>query len=504
MSSDEIIKEFIAHRTLSDKIRPKQLEAIEAALDNQNIIVVFPTGGGKSLCYQLPSLFFDSLTIVISPLVSLIHDQIKGLLDVGIPAANYYSESIKILYCTPESLLGKLGDTLISENVAISRVVFDEAHCIITWGNEFRSSYLNVCNVISKLDVPITVLSATLSNNQIRDISHLLNIQNPVIIKDKSVRTNLKINVIEKTKLNVTKEIIKLLSGKLGSAIVYCRGKKDCENLSAKLTSKGILSTVFHADIPNKKEVLDMFMNNQVRVVVATIAFGMGIDKSDVRIVIHKDMPRSIDSYYQEIGRAGRDGEEASCYCFYNFSDLYSNQDSLIMYNFCKNLQECRLKQLSVLLDLDTPKNCNHCDTCKFDFELIDVTSITSSILQILRFKSMNKSELNKKLDEKDIINELIRKNFLKETQILCKNGHYTTELSITEYGINNLDKPFFITQQTKRERTVKEIEIDPIILATIKALNPSTPELLTKIKGMPDEIDEYVKLVYAQFCTQT
>ena len=502
----DILTEFINERTLSNKLKPMQLEAIDAILQNKNAIVVFPTGGGKSLCYQLPSLFFDEITVVISPLISLINDQTSELLKIGIPCANYYNDTIKLLYCTPESLLGKLGETLLLNKHKVSRFVFDEAHCIITWGNDFRTSYLDVCKLINKFSVPVTVLSATLNNNQIRDICYLLNITDPVIIKDNNIRNNLEISIVEKSKgINVTQQIISLLKKTEGSTIIYCFSKKECETLSEKINNEGILSLVFHSETKDKRNVLDNFKTNQVRVVVATIAFGLGINKPDVRMIIHKDMPKSIDSYYQEIGRAGRDGLPSKCVCYFNYSDLNKQQQletkstiSLSMYNFCKEVYTCRLQQLTYLLDLDECTPCNKCDTCTFEYTRADITNIVANILQLVRFDNMNKNELIRKLDNKDVINTLISKRLIDEIQVLCKNGYYTQEIAITELGINQIGKQFYIYTQTKeKKKERKQLVMEKELLTTLKAINPSTPELLTKIKGMPDIVDDYVQEVF-------
>ena len=320
-----------------------QEEVINSILKKQNTFVIMPTGGGKSLCYQLPALVQEGTAIVVSPLIALMKNQVDALrgisTDYGIAhvlnsslnktQVNQVMDDIrngitKLLYVAPESLTKEeYVDFLKEQN--ISFVAIDEAHCISEWGHDFRPEYRNLKNIIKKIDdVPIIGLTATATPKVQEDILKNLGMTDAVTFKASFNRANLFYEVRPKTK-EVQKDIIKFVRGYAGkSGIIYCLSRKMVEEIAQILQVNGIKAIPYHAglDAKTRAKHQDMFLMEDAEVVVATIAFGMGIDKPDVRFVIHHDIPKSLESYYQETGRAGRDGGEGYCLAFYAYKDI--------------------------------------------------------------------------------------------------------------------------------------------------------------------------------------
>jgi ATP-dependent DNA helicase RecQ len=325
-----------------DKFKGRQEDIIQTLLNGQDIFVIMPTGGGKSLCYQLPALISEGTAIVVSPLIALMKNQVDSIRAFGSTegVAHFFNSSLnkgerdrvktdivagitKILFVAPESLT-KEENIEFLRSIKISFFAIDEAHCISEWGHDFRPEYRRLRTIIEAIDrVPIIALTATATPKVQLDILKNLGMQDAVLFKDSFNRENLYYEI--RSKRNEIKEIIRFIKQNSGkSGIVYCQSRKKVEEISATLQVNGINAVPYHAgmDAKTRAKNQDMFLMEDVEVIVATIAFGMGIDKPDIRFIIHHDMPKSLESYYQETGRAGRDGGEGRCVAFYSYDDM--------------------------------------------------------------------------------------------------------------------------------------------------------------------------------------
>ncbi len=325
--------------------RPGQERAVESILSGRDTLVILPTGGGKSLCYQVPALVLDGLTVVLSPLISLMKDQVDALQAKGIPAAFINSSlsssqisdrlaraqrgEIKLLYLAPERFeFGSAAQRI--KAMGVSLLAIDEAHCISEWGHDFRPSYRRVRDIREKLGSPPTLaLTATATPEVRRDIARVLALRDPEVVLTGFDRANLRWHVV-RTKNDSEKDgsLAGLLARHKGVAIVYAATRKTVDRVAHMLNRSGIRAEAYHAglDDERRREVQDAFMSEQVRAIVATNAFGMGIDKRNVRLVVHHAMPGSLEAYYQEAGRAGRDGEQADCYLLHAFQDRFTHE----------------------------------------------------------------------------------------------------------------------------------------------------------------------------------
>lgn len=326
-----------------DQFRGLQEQVVETIISGQNTFVIMPTGGGKSLCYQLPALVLEGTAIVVSPLIALMKNQvdaIRGISDeygvahvlnssLNKSEINQVKEDIKrgvtkLLYVAPESLT-KEEYTSFLKTVPLSFIAIDEAHCISEWGHDFRPEYRNLRNIIRQIgDIPIIGLTATATPKVQEDILKNLEMPDAEVFKASFNRPNLYYEVRPKTK-NIESDIIKFIKNHQGkSGVIYCLSRKKVEEIAQVLQVNGISAVPYHAglDAKTRAKHQDMFLMEDVDVVVATIAFGMGIDKPDVRFVIHHDIPKSLESYYQETGRAGRDGGEGHCLAYYSYKDI--------------------------------------------------------------------------------------------------------------------------------------------------------------------------------------
>ncbi len=327
-----------------DQFRPGQREIVELALQNRDQLVVMPTGGGKSLCFQLPALLSPGLMIVVSPLIALMQDQVQLLQDNGIQATFLNSSlslaemrsrtlliqggHIKLLYVAPERLLSEdfLTQFLpqVQQNTGISAFAIDEAHCVSEWGHDFRPEYRQLNQLRSRFPgVPMMALTATATERVRGDIIRQLDLQNANIHVASFNRPNLYFEVRAKQK-NSYRELVQQIRQAKGAAIVYCLSRKRVDELAGKLKQDGIQALPYHAGLDNevRKNNQTSFIRDDVQVMVATVAFGMGINKPDVRLVVHYDLPRNIEGYYQESGRAGRDGEPSNCTLYYGVGDI--------------------------------------------------------------------------------------------------------------------------------------------------------------------------------------
>jgi ATP-dependent DNA helicase RecQ len=327
-----------------DAFKGMQLEVVKSLMDKKDVFAIMPTGGGKSLCYQMPALIQEGTAIVVSPLIALMKNQVDALrgisneegvahvinsslnkTEIKIVKEDIVNGITKLLYVAPESL-SKEENIEFLKSVKISFLAIDEAHCISEWGHDFRPEYRNLRHIIDRIavNVPIIAVTATATPKVQQDIVKNLNIQDAIVYKDSFNRPNLYYEVRPKTK-NVDADIIRFIKQNEGkSGIVYCLSRKRVEELAQVLQVNGIKAVPYHAGLDGKTRARhqDMFLMEDTDIVVATIAFGMGIDKPDVRFVIHNDMPKSIESYYQETGRAGRDGGEGHCLAFYSYQDI--------------------------------------------------------------------------------------------------------------------------------------------------------------------------------------
>ena len=398
-----------------DRFLPLQEEIIAKVLDKRDTLVLMPTGGGKSLCYQLPALRFKGLTLVVSPLIALMKDQVDGLRANGVPAGLLNSTlaqeeatlvqdqarqgKIKILYVAPERL-ALPGFQRFLQSLDVSLIAIDEAHCISEWGHDFRPDYRNLKGLRKDFPgVPVIALTATATKPVREDIVNQLGLAEPEIFISSFNRPNLTYTIQPKTEpLGSLLHLLEKHQG--GSAIIYRFSRKLTEETALELTERGFSALPYHAGLERdlRRETQEKFIRDQVQIVVATIAFGMGIDKPDVRLVVHYDLPKTVEGYYQETGRAGRDGLPSDCVLFYSYGDR-SKQEYFIsqieddeerdkartkldqILALC-DLQTCRRAYLMEYLGESWPKTaCGGCDICLLPREEFDATEIAQKIL---------------------------------------------------------------------------------------------------------------------------
>ena len=324
-----------------DQLRPQQAEAIQAALDGRDSVVVMPTGGGKSLCYQLPPLVGDSTDVVISPLVALMKDQVDALEAIGYPAAALHSGlsaderanvrdrlaagELRLLFTAPERLVNS-GLLDLLARVGVKRFAIDEAHCISHWGHDFRPEYRQLALLRERFPAAsLHAFTATATPRVRSDIAAQLHLRNPTMLLGTFDRPNLCYRVVPRTdRINQTLRILGRHAGE--ASIVYCISRRETEQLAARLAAEGILARPYHAglDPKERRRTQEAFARETIDVVVATVAFGMGIDRSDVRLVLHTSLPKSLEAYQQETGRAGRDSLAAECVLLYSSADVFS------------------------------------------------------------------------------------------------------------------------------------------------------------------------------------
>lgn len=402
------------HRTLKDffgfdSFKGEQETVIRSLLDGKDCFVLMPTGGGKSLCYQLPALMMEGTAIVISPLIALMKNQvdaIRGFVEGNESVAHFFNSSLnkqqmdevkadlrsgktKILYVAPESL-AKAENVAFLKTIRISFYAVDEAHCISEWGHDFRPEYRRIRPIVESLGVaPIIALTATATPKVQSDILKTLGIPNALVFKSSFNRPNLYYEV--KDKIDADKDIVRYIRQNPGkSGIVYCLSRRKVEEMAQFLQINGIRALPYHAGLDAKvrAENQDKFLMEDVDVIVATIAFGMGIDKPDIRFVIHYDIPKSVESYYQETGRAGRDGKEGVCITYYSYKDIqklekFMQGKPVAEQEIGKQLlnevvayaesSQCRRKLLLGYFGEDyLPDNCGICDNCLHPKKVFD------------------------------------------------------------------------------------------------------------------------------------
>ncbi|MDO5517183.1 MAG: DNA helicase RecQ [Clostridium sp.] len=399
-----------------DTLRRGQYEIINSILKGSDTFCLMPTGGGKSLCYQIPAILMQGITIVISPLISLMKDQVDNLTSVGIKGAYINSTQsldtikeilleasmgeFKIIYVSPERLESKIFINMVKD-LNISQIAIDEAHCVSQWGHDFRKSYLQIEKFyeILKSKPVISAFTATATQEVRADSIKLLGLKNPYVYKGDINRENLRLTVLKEVdKLEELKDILRENEGESG--IVYCASRKEVDSLYYYLKDLGYNVGKYHGGLKDEEKELfqDDFLYERTEVIVATNAFGMGIDKSNIRYVVHFTIPQNIESYYQEIGRGGRDGELCKCYLFYAESDI-SRVEYIINKSSSMNRREVQLRKLQSMIDYcnlhecyrkfilnyfgnDRKLNyCNNCSNCLNNDELKDFTREAQMIL---------------------------------------------------------------------------------------------------------------------------
>lgn len=321
--------------------RPGQAEIVEAILAGRDCLGVMPTGAGKSLTYQLPARLLGGTTLVVSPLIALMKDQVDAMGRAGLRATFLNSTlapeerrervaalrrgELELVYAAPEGLEASVGGAL--EGVDLALIAVDEAHCISQWGHDFRPAYRNLQGLKARYGAPVLALTATATPAVTRDIAGQLGMRDPLLVKGSFLRKNLKLSAVKKggdgpTAREAILRIVRARRGECG--IVYALGRKTVEGTAEYLSDHGVKAAAYHAglDPEDRTRVQDAFRMGTLDVVVATVAFGMGIDKPDIRFVLHQDLPRSLEAYYQEIGRAGRDGQDSDCVLFYSWADV--------------------------------------------------------------------------------------------------------------------------------------------------------------------------------------
>ena len=399
--------------------RPNQQEIIEAVLAGRDVFAIMPTGGGKSLCYQIPAVLLPGVTVVISPLISLMKDQVDAANDNGIPSAFFNSSlsqdekraviarlhqrELKLLYMSPERFnLPAFQNLLQSFNISL--IAVDEAHCISEWGHDFRPDYLALESLVDIFPgVPLAAFTATATLKVQEDISKRLRLRDPFRVRASFNRPNLSYRIIPKVK--VKQQIADYLRKHPGEpGIVYTTTRKNVDALSAFFRQQDIKAIPYHAGLsdPVRKRNQEAFNRDKAQVVVATIAFGMGIDKSNVRFVMHADLPKNMEGYYQETGRAGRDGEPAECILYFRRSDrikidyfIRQMEDEKEKQRALDNLErvlrfaqagECRRRNLLAYFDEVYPlPNCGNCDVCNDETVRIDATIEAQKALSVIQ-----------------------------------------------------------------------------------------------------------------------
>jgi ATP-dependent DNA helicase RecQ len=513
--AEGLLKKYFGY----DSFRKGQAEAIENVLNGKNSLVLMPTGGGKSICYQVPALLMDGVTLVISPLISLMKDQVDSLKSIGIPATFINSSlsgrevneritaaqngTYKLIYIAPERFESPQFCSLLDE-LHVSMIAVDEAHCISGWGHDFRPSYRTLSQVIQQLPKKpvIMALTATATGDVVEDICSLLFIDVNDVFSTGFKRDNLLLTVDKGTeKLQVIKMF--LSKHKDSSGIIYASTRKDVEKVFEYMKKLGYSVAMYHAGLSDeqRKYAQDAFLYDQVNIMVATNAFGMGINKSNVRFVVHYQLPKNIESYYQEAGRAGRDGEQSECILLFSSQDVQlqkfliqqntSNNERKqqdyrklqAMIDFC-HTEQCLQRYLLEYFGEVHPEQCDNCLNCLDDREKVDITKESQIIFSCI--KRMNerfgvtlvsqvlKGSKNKRILELGfqelstygLLSKYGEKEITTTIQYLIAEGYLAlTEGQYPTVSLTNLAKPVLLGKETVTKKAFKtvyrEVQVD-------------------------------------------
>ena len=537
-----VLKEYFGH----DSFREGQDRITDSLLGGRDVLGIMPTGAGKSICYQVPALMFEGVTVVVSPLISLMKDQVSALVQSGVAAA-YINSSLthaqylkvlqntengkyKIIYVAPERLCAP-AFLEICRSLSISMVAVDEAHCVSQWGQDFRPSYLKIPDFIGSLPSRPVVgaFTATATGTVREDIKNLLKLRSPLIVATGFDRPNLFFSVMHPNKKSIA--LMKLIKKRKGeSGIVYCSTRKAVEEVCELLNKNGFTATRYHAGLDEDERRLnqDDFVYDRAPIMVATNAFGMGIDKSNVSFVIHYNMPKNMESYYQEAGRAGRDGRNADCILLYSSKDVRTNQflinnsepnsdltedeqeevrrrdrERLKQITFYCTTHKCLRKFILEYFGDKSPERCCKCSNCLSNHENTDITVDAQKIMScvartgqrygkkvicdVLR-GSKNERLISAGLSRQStygIMADCTEKRLRDIIEHLCENGYMTVEGD--EYPILRLTpKSRGVLTGSKTLRMMLEIpQKKKASSAKSAALSPADEKLLTALKEL-------------------
>lgn len=536
MDKFELLKQYFGH----DSFRDGQENIIDNISSGRDALCIMPTGGGKSICYQIPALMSNGIAIVISPLISLMKDQVTSLNQNGIRAAyinstltsaqqsraiyNAMRGEYKLIYVAPERLEAPAFLNLCN-SIKISLIAVDEAHCVSQWGHDFRTSYLKISDFISKLDdrPVVSAFTATATDAVKRDILNLLGLKNPFEITTGFDRKNLFFAV--KRPQNKQKELLAIVSEhKNQSGIIYCATRKNVEKVSDFLNENGYASLIYHAGLSNeiRNKNQDDFINDRCNLIVATNAFGMGIDKPDVRFVVHYNMPKNLENYYQEAGRAGRDGENSDCVLLYSPGDVHTqkffieNNDENAelteeqrekikkndyyklnkMVGYCTSTTCLRNYILNYFGEYHT-NECQNCSACLKEYKLTDVTVDSQKILSciirtgqrfgtstisavlagsksenIYKYRLNNQSTYGIMSDKRrTVINELITRLIDEEYITQTEDKYPVLKVTQKSYPILKGQKSLTMCLAVKEElhREIQHTEVDKVLFDKLK-----------------------------------